>query len=179
MRLLCAENPISASQRSISICWVSPQPHPSVSLPILTFQIRSIYTTSTCLRSLRYSKHTGRQQSGIWSPSRRFQVTILLPPRIKHTVRIQINIILVNYKNNRLKVIMCDQCGLQCTRRFTYKVLIFLEHTLLWNEYVYFMILVAWSSRNAILQKKKHYKGPAFIMLSFSVGDRHQSKLAK
>ena len=89
-----------------------------------------------------------------------FQVTILLPPRIKHTVRIQINIILVNYKNNRLKVIMCDQCGLQCTRRFTYKVLIFLEHTLLWNGYLFHDPYVAWSSRNAILQKEKALQRP-------------------
>lgn len=69
---LCRRKSISASPTFLINLLSQPSATSSVSLPILTFQIRSIYTTSTCLRSLRYSKHTGRQESGIWSPSRRF-----------------------------------------------------------------------------------------------------------
>ena len=62
-----------------------------------------------------------------------------------------------------MKIIDCkSSCAtnmaVQCARRFTYNVLIFLEHTRLWNRYLFPDPSVAWSSRNAILEKEKAFQ---------------------
>lgn len=160
MRLVCAKgNWSQLSPFPLSICWVSPQPHPvsHSSHPHFPNKIH-LYNQHVLTESQEFQTHWETPdwnlepfQTFFKSPS--FSLpgssTLLESRSIQYWLIIKI----IDWKSS-----CATNVAVQCARRFTCSVLIFIEHTHLWNRYLFPDPYVAWSSRNAILQKGKAFQ---------------------